>query len=185
MWQRGLWFLLGTPLLGLAAFGGGMVVTDYLEQNNAFCISCHLHEQKFTDYHPVGGRLLTLAAAHNVAKKQPVKCIDCHIGATFGDKVIIKALAARDTIAYLLGAFQEPDHLRYPLGDRTCLKCHPDGGRNPAEEQAFHNTPAHLNMPIGCTQCHAVHPRASADTRFLRREVVQPLCDSCHAQLEQ
>ncbi|GIX49213.1 MAG: hypothetical protein KatS3mg131_3424 [Candidatus Tectimicrobiota bacterium] len=185
--RRRYWlsFLVGGPLLGLTAFGGGVVVTDRLEQNNRFCISCHLHQQKYREYHPVQGERLTLAAAHNLEGERHVKCIDCHIGATLVDKVAIKALAARDTVAFFLGAYKEPDHLRYELGNRTCLKCHPTGGKNPEDKGAFHNPPYHDNMPLLCYRCHAVHPQAPAETGYLRREAVRPLCDACHAQLEQ
>ena len=124
--------LVGLPILGVAAFGGGIVITDHLEEDNTFCTACHLHEKKFTEFHPMQGKQVTLAAAHNLEGDKNVKCIDCHIGATVTDKMIIKALAARDTVAYFVGAFQEPTHLRYALGTRTCLKCHPSGGQNPA-----------------------------------------------------
>ena len=182
---RWLSLLVGLPLLGIATFTTGIVVTDHLEQNNTFCTSCHpLHEKKFAEFHPLQGQHVTLAAAHNIEGDQNVKCIDCHIGATSTDKMVIKAIAARDTVAYFLGMFKEPDHLRYALGNRTCLKCHPTGGQNPEQENAFHNASYHLNMPLICYQCHTVHPPASRDTRFLRNHTVQPLCDECHKRGE-
>ena len=133
--------------------------------------------KKFTEFHPVQDKRVTLAAAHNLEGEKNVKCIDCHIGATVKDKMVIKALAARDTVAYFVGAFQEPTHLRYALGTRTCLKCHPTGGQNPEQENAFHNASHHTKMPIVCYECHTVHPTASVETRFLREPTVKPLCD--------
>ena len=177
--------LVGFPLLGAVTFGGGIVVTDHLEEDNTFCTACHLHEKKFTEFHPVEGKRVTLAAAHNIAGDKNVKCIDCHIGATVTDKMIIKFLAARDTVAYFVGAFQEPTHLRYALGTRTCLKCHPTGGTNPEQESAFHNASHHTKMPLLCYECHTVHPTASMETRFLREPTVKPLCDTCHKDMEQ
>jgi predicted CXXCH cytochrome family protein len=176
--------LVGLPLLGAAAFGGGIVITDHLEEDNRFCTACHLHETKFTEFHPVQGKQVTLAAAHNLTGEKNVKCIDCHIGATVTDKMVIKAIAARDTVAYFVGAFQEPTHLRYALGTRTCLKCHPTGGQNPAQETAFHNASHHTNMPMVCYDCHTVHPTASTETRFLQEPTVKPLCDTCHKDIE-
>ena len=163
--------LVGLPLLGAAAFGGGIVVTDHLEEDNTFCTACHLHEKKFTEFHTVEGKRVTLAAAHNLEGDKNVKCIDCHIGATVTDKMIIKALA-------------EPTHLHYALGTRTCLKCHPTGGTNPERENAFHNASHHTKMPLLCYECHTVHPTASVETRFLREQTVKPLCDSCHKEME-
>jgi predicted CXXCH cytochrome family protein len=151
------------------------VITDHLEENNTFCTACHLHEKKFTEFHPVQGKQVTLAAAHNLEGEKNVKCIDCHIG----------ALAARDTVAYFVGAYREPTHLRYALGTRTCLKCHPTGGQNPERENAFHNASHHTKMPIVCYECHTVHPAASAETRFLREATVKPLCDTCHKNMEE
>jgi hypothetical protein len=37
-----------------------------LEANNTFCTACHLHDKKFTEFHPVQGKRVTLAAAHNL-----------------------------------------------------------------------------------------------------------------------
>jgi hypothetical protein len=73
---------VGLPLLGAAAFGGGIVVTDHLEEHNYVLHGCHLHEKKFTEFHPVQGKRVTLAAAHNLEGEKNVKCIDCHVGAT-------------------------------------------------------------------------------------------------------
>jgi predicted CXXCH cytochrome family protein len=160
------------------------VITDHLEEDNTFCTACHLHEKKFTEFHPMQGKQVTLAAAHNLQGDKNVKCINCHIGATVTDKMIIKALAARDTVAYFVDAFQEPTHLRYALGTRTCLKCHPTGGQNPEQENAFHNASHHTKMPIVCYECHTVHPTASTETRFLREATVKPLCNTCHKDIE-
>lgn len=185
MRRRWLFLLMGFPLLGVTTFGAGVVVTDRLEANNAFCVACHLHEKKFTEFHPVQGQHTTLAAAHNLPSDKNVKCIDCHIGATFTDKMVVKAIAARDTVAYFVGTFEEPTHLRYELGNRSCLKCHATGGQNPDEEKAFHNASYHTKLPLTCYQCHTVHPAANVEMRFLQRQVVQPLCDDCHRQMEQ
>jgi hypothetical protein len=188
--QRWLMVLLaGGPVAGAAAFGLGIVVTDYLEQDNAFCISCHvtsatrLHQDKFDTFFPVAGRITTLAAAHHGAGDKQFKCVDCHNGATLADKLRIKVQAAGDTVAYFLGDFEEPGDLRFPLGNRLCLECHAMGGRNPDKETAFHNAGDHDSLPFICYECHTVHRPASRETRFLKREIVQPLCDHCHAEL--
>lgn len=127
------------------------------------------------------GPLLTLAAAHNAAAR--VKCIDCHIGADRKDYLVIKALAAWDTGRWVVGAYTDPGILRYPLGDRTCLKCHPDGGENPRVEKAFHNASYHRDPRNGCSECHRSHLKAPAETRFLLQALAKPLCDQCHQAL--
>jgi nitrate/TMAO reductase-like tetraheme cytochrome c subunit len=188
--QRWLIILLaGGSVVGAAAFGMGIVVTDYLEQDNAFCISCHvtsatrLHQDKFDTFFPVARRITTLAAAHHGAGGKLFKCVDCHNGVTITDKLRIKVQAAGDTAAYFLGDFKEPKLLRFPLGNRLCLECHTTGGRNPDKETAFHFASHHGSLPFTCYECHTVHRPASRETRFLARDIVQPLCDDCHAEL--
>lgn len=184
--RRGLPFLLVLGLLlGIATFGTGIVVTDYLENDNTFCTACHLHEQKFADFHPQQGRHVTLAGAHNIAGEKNVKCIDCHIGATLTDKMVVKFLAAKDTVTYLVGTFEEPKALRYELGNRTCLKCHTTGGQNPAQDNAFHNAAHHAKLPLTCYACHTVHPTSTPETRFFRDDIVRPICNDCHKQFDQ
>jgi len=168
---------------GVVGFAAGAAITDRLEQDNRFCIACHrpekpLHGKVYRSFDRVDGKLLTLAGSHNVTAH--VKCIDCHIGADRKDYLIIKAIAAWDTGRWLVGAYKDPETLRYPLGDRTCLKCHPDGGQNPQVEKAFHNAPYHRDPRNGCSDCHRSHLEAPAETRFLQRAVVKPLCDECH-----
>ena len=175
-------------MAGAAALGLGIVVTDYLEQDNVFCISCHatgakrLHQKKFDTFFPIAGRITTLAAAHHGAGDKLFKCVDCHNGATITDKLRIKVQAAGDTVAYFLGDFEEPDSLRLPLGNRLCLECHKTGGRIPDKETAFHFASQHGNLPFVCYDCHTVHRPAKRETLFLRRDIVQPLCDDCHAE---
>jgi len=176
-----LWAMLLLVALAGVSFLAAVDVTDRMEQDNRFCIACHLHEAISGTFHSVNGQVMTLAGSHNVWAA--TKCIDCHIGATIQDKVIMKTIAGRDTIAYLLGAYKEPEALRYPLGDRTCLKCHPDGGQNPQRADAFHNVPYHRDPRNQCSDCHRSHAEAPEEARFLPRETVKPLCDSCHMEV--
>lgn len=184
---------------GVIGFAAGAAITDRLEQNDRFCIACHrpekpLHEEVYKAFHSVGGKVITLAGAHkargatNLPRRSPwigevygpVKCIDCHIGADRKDYLIIKAMAAWDTAKWVFGTYKDPETLRYPLGDRTCLKCHPDGGQNLKVEKAFHNAPYHRDPRNGCSDCHRSHLEAPAETRFLQAAIVKPLCDQCH-----
>jgi hypothetical protein len=165
--------------LGLVGFVASIEVTDRLEEDNRFCISCHLHEQIMDHFRTAVPQRITLAGAHDEAE---VKCIDCHIGATLSDKLIVKAIAGWDTVRYFLGSFKEPDHLRFPLGDRTCLKCHPDGGQSPTRAEAFHNDPNHRHMRFECVACHQSHPVREASTLFLEQSLVRPICQECHKE---
>lgn len=155
-------------------FAAGAAITDRLEQENRFCLACHrperpLHAKVYETFFPVGGTLVTMAGAHNEKAQADRK-----------DYLIIKAMAAWDTGRWIVGAYTDPETLRYPLGDRTCLKCHPDGGQNPKVEKAFHNAPYHRDPRNGCSDCHRSHLEASAETRFLQQAIVKPRCDECH-----
>jgi nitrate/TMAO reductase-like tetraheme cytochrome c subunit len=174
--------ILGVFLFSFGFFASGVAITDHLEQKDRFCIACHLHEQKYAHYTKAeAGTLLSLAGAH---KKEEVKCIDCHIGATIEDKLFIKLIAAKDTVKFFTGFYEEPKELKHLLGDRTCLKCHTDSGQDPERKEAFHNLDSHRNMRFACSQCHLTHPEASPQTLFLQREIVQPICRDCHTEEE-
>lgn len=163
---------------GFVSFVASVEVTDHLEEDNRFCISCHLHEQILENFMTDTPQLVALSGAHH--HKGEVKCIDCHIGATLTDKVIIKAIAGWDTVQYFVGNFKEPEHLRFPLGDRTCLKCHPDGGQSQTRTGAFHNYSTHRNMRFECVVCHQSHPVRDPSTFFLEQAIVRPVCQECH-----
>lgn len=184
---------------GIGGFMAGAVITDRLEQDNRFCIACHappdanqdrrirgnriakLHQEKYDRFYARNGKLVSLAGSHNV--KRQVKCIDCHIGVGSQDYFIIKAIAARDTAKYLVGRYREPEDLTYALGDRTCLKCHPDGGQNLKNPKAFHNAPYHRDPRNACSDCHRSHDEAPTESRFLQQVLVKPRCDSCHLEI--
>lgn len=180
VWVRWLKWTGALLAFGFVSFVASMEVTDYLEQDNRFCIACHLHERTLENFLTDTPQLLTLAGAHH--HKGEVKCIDCHIGATLTDKLIIKAIAGWDTVQYFVGNFKEPDHLRFPLGDRTCLKCHTDGGQSTTRAGAFHNDPNHRGMPFECVMCHQSHPVREAATMFLDQALVRPVCHECHTE---
>ncbi len=193
MWLLRSWpilLLIGLPVAGAAAFAAGLAATDYLEKDNTFCIACHLsnsqrlHQGKYTTFFPVDGAIITLAAAHHRGSDTPFRCVDCHNGTTFADKLRIKAQAARDTVAYFLSDFEEPEQMRFSLGNRLCLKCHIPATKRPKKAEAFHSAKHHRQLPFVCYECHTAHRQAKSEMGFLKREIVQPLCDRCHAQLQ-
>lgn len=193
--RRILWGIGLGPALGIGGFTAGALITDRLEQDNRFCIACHapklirvgeitysrLHEKIYREFQPADGRASNLAAGHNL--KPQVKCIDCHIGAGSRDYLIIKGIAARDAAKYLVGRYREPEGLTYALGERTCLKCHPDGGQNLKNPKTFHNAPYHRDPRNACSDCHRSHDEAPAESGFLQQVLVKPRCDSCHLEI--
>ena len=51
--------------------------------------------------------------------------------------MVIKALAARDTVAYFVGTFQEPTHLRYALGPVRASSAIAPEARTPSRKTPF------------------------------------------------
>lgn len=172
-------------------------VSDRLEAQNDFCISCHLTESKRLhqeirddfDRQPQ----TTLAGFHgtspNVEGRElaRMRCIDCHGGTSLLGRARVKALAAKDALVYLTGRFDEPKGMRFPLWEEDCRKCHkafkpvePGDGPPAFHALAVHNT----KLGVGCVECHLAHePGGVHDTWFVHAEPVRAQCARCHAEM--
>jgi predicted CXXCH cytochrome family protein len=136
----------------------------------------------------------SLAGAHGLARvregERAFRCIDCHGGASFVGRARVKALAAKDSLVYLTGHFEEPEGMRWPLWDEDCTKCHDafDTSAYEAwESPRFHQLPVHnADLGVACVECHEVHQtQGSPENHFLRAERVRTQCARCHAEFEQ
>lgn len=173
-------------IAALASAPAGWFASDHFESQNAFCTSCHLdasrplHAVKGKDF--VATPATSLVAAHHEAKPE-FRCIDCHGGASFPNKLRVKTVAARDAIFYLLGRFEEPEDMQHPLWNEDCSKCH--ATYDPARDDAFHATSVH-NLPefeYECVECHQAHPTGRAqELDFLERESLVAVCRNCHEE---
>jgi predicted CXXCH cytochrome family protein len=183
---RARW-LLGLGLVACVAGGpAGWLVSDALEANNDFCTSCHLdsktplHAHKRRDFEAAPAT--SLVAAHHAAKAE-FRCIDCHGGASFPNKLRVKTVAARDAVQYVFGSFQEPEDMEFPLWNEDCTKCHATW--KPERTDAFHAIGVH-NLPafeFDCVQCHRAHPTGrDAALDFLASDDVLPVCRNCHEE---
>jgi predicted CXXCH cytochrome family protein len=187
-------------LVRIAAALAGMILLTILflvglaakERDNTFCISCHLHEEKFERF--VSVPFTDLTAPHHA---KDVRCIDCHGGADLPMRLRVWMEAAVDTARFLVGRYKEPDHLRLPLRSKECSQCHTPILKNvPAlsaeQEEAlegragsgYHEIRAHDTVRIVCTQCHTSHTTDSEPRlQFIARKRVEPICRECHATL--
>lgn len=179
------------------------------ERDNRFCVSCHLHDEKF-------GRLTAatpgdLAGQHH-RQDAAVGCIACHGGADSGMRLTVWAVAGFDTLKFLAGAYQEPTHMRLPLRDADCRQCHTPilrvsradgeaagsparavdpGAEFEAEEAtegrggtSYHAIREHDTVRVACVRCHTTHTTDSdATNRFISRTLVVPLCRECHKEM--
>ena len=175
----------GIAFLGLVSPPLGWWGTDRLESDNAFCVSCHLtpgvplHEQKAERFERQPAE--DLAAAH--ASAEPgFLCADCHRGTSFIGRLRVKAVAARDTVQYLLGRFEEPARMRHPLWDQDCARCHRSFRADSRDD--FHGLETHnVRLGYGCVECHQAHTTgAPSELHFLNGEMVLPICRNCHKE---
>ena len=115
-------------LLPPAAF----VVTDHAvyhyERQNAFCVSCHLHQQLLARFEGGATQAVDLAGVHFAALDEP-RCIACHKGEGTIERAKVLAVAAWDAVEYVAGDRHEPDHSHVPIADAGCTHCHTGLGR--------------------------------------------------------
>lgn len=185
--------------VGLIGAPAGWIATDRLERNNDFCNACHLAPQRplHQEIREVfdGRPPTSLAAAHAAAgvrgRSDPIfHCIDCHAGSGLLGRARVKALAGKDALFYVMGRFEEPKAMRFPLWDSDCTKCHArfdlsdrrqnqDAGASP-----FHSLPVHnSNLGVACVECHTAHAvGAEADASFLNADHLRTQCARCHSE---
>jgi predicted CXXCH cytochrome family protein len=179
--------LAAGALAGVALASAGFLVgLAAKERDNRFCISCHLHEAKFTRFG--ASPPADLAGFHHGRKG--VGCIDCHGGADPAMRLRVWAVAGADTLRFLVGRYREPDDMRLPLRPAECRRCHTpivdargrgdeEGGRD-----AYHAIRDHDSVALSCVRCHSSHTTGStAGLEFISRARVEPICRECHSTL--
>lgn len=194
--MRGLRLLVAA--IAAAAFLGpvGWVASDRLEADNDFCNACHLPDgvalhrglrRDFDASPPVD-----LAGAHARAGAEhrddgAFRCIDCHGGTSALGRARTKVLAAKDAFWYVVGHFEEPDGMRWPLWDEDCRRCHTrfQSTSEPGAPPAFHGLAVHNTaLGVNCVECHLVHERGgNPDAWFVHAAAVRVQCARCHAEL--
>jgi len=189
-----------TAAAGVLAAPLGWFGTDALERDNDFCNACHLtpdvplHQQirRDFDHQPV----VNLVGAHRLAQLpgredgEPFRCSDCHGGVGFVGKARTKWLAARDAFWFVVGHFDEPTEMAWPLRDEDCRQCHADfleaaaraGDANPP----FHALGVHnVALAATCVDCHLVHdPGGLEELYHLHPAQVRERCADCHTEFE-
>jgi len=173
----------------------GWHISDRLEQDNDFCTSCHLAPER-----PLHAGIRrdfdasppeSLAGVHASAEgERGFRCIDCHGGASLVGRARVKALAAKDAFWYVVGHFEEPEGMRWPLWEEDCRQCHADFDTSDVEDwqsPRFHQLPLHNTaLGVGCVECHTVHdPGGNSEAYFLRAPHVRTQCARCHSEFEE
>jgi predicted CXXCH cytochrome family protein len=173
--------------LALATVGavssGGVLYAAHLENNDAFCASCHTQpESEYVQRKQAAA--VDLASAHAA---QNVSCIDCHSGAGASGRVqAMTVVAAGDLAAYLSGHYHNPAIVTVPITDDHCLKCHADVGAARSMNNHFHfflpQWQASAKDAATCVDCHQSHTtNGPANASFLNQATTVAVCQRCHA----
>ena len=117
------------------------------------------------------------------------RCIDCHGGTSWIGRARVKALAAKDSFWYVVGHFEEPSGMRWPLWDEDCTKCHvgfAEADPQPWENPRFHQLAVHnVELGVDCVECHEAHETGgAAESYHLRPKHVQAQCARCHSEFQ-
>ena len=203
---RRLWVLGMGAVLGMVLLLVGWGVADHLEQDNDFCTSCHLEpgvplhleiRQNF-DALPTSS-LASLHAGVEVGERVAAdgvsrdsadfRCIDCHGGASWTGRLRVKALAGLDLFWYVVGRFEEPTEMAWPLWDEDCQKCHVNFSDDRSSEwktRPFHALASHnVDLGVDCVECHRSHDfEGDPEYYHLNASWVRSQCARCHSAFE-
>ncbi len=115
-------------------------------------------------------------------------------------------VAGFDTLKFLVGAYDEPTHMRVGLHDADCRQCHTpilkpgaSAGDSPPSlatsygaeaqdegsgETNYHAIRDHTSVSVRCVRCHTSHTTNGEERNlFISRPTVQPICRECHKNM--
>ncbi len=184
-------------VLAILAFVGaifslvsGVGVSLALENQDAFCASCHTEPEVTYYQQSAQASPATLAAFH--ARKQTA-CINCHSGGGVLGRSEGLTQGAQDLASYLSGKYTSPAVTINPLSDDSCTQCHADvlaGAQNRGNRST--NGHYHFFLPrwqaidsqaASCVTCHTAHTNGLDGLKFMNQGAVAHVCDDCHNAL--
>jgi len=154
----------------------------HLENNDAFCASCHTQPET-TFVERTTAPAVDLASAHT---PEQVGCIHCHSGTGMPGRLSAMELGARDLAAYAGGSYPQPSKLKHPIPDENCLKCHDKISTGNNFENHFHILLPRWQKfdPQGaatCVSCHSAHTTDGMPSlNWLNKERTVAQCNNCH-----
>ncbi|HEX9075935.1 MAG TPA: hypothetical protein VF932_09155, partial [Anaerolineae bacterium] len=184
--------------LGVGGVGGSLL----LENQDAFCASCHTQPEEKYYQQSLQAQATTLASFH---VQKETRCIDCHSGGGALGRAQGLQQGLDDLMLYLSGTYKAPAITSNPLGDDSCVKCHPEvlvrGRRQPPSQiqspiqgREGRRMDGHYHVFLQrwqaadpraghCVNCHTSHTDGAADVGFMAQAPVQQVCDACHRGL--
>jgi hypothetical protein len=168
--------------VALALASGAFLAAAHLEEDDAFCASCH-SEPESTYFERTQTEHVDLASAHHA---ENVRCIDCHSGPGMTGRVGALLLGAADLAKWVAGQAAQPALLLQPIPDANCIKCHSAVAQTRKFTEHFHaflsqwqTTDAAADT---CVSCHSAHTTdGSVEIGFLERERTLNVCQHCHS----
>lgn len=184
-------------LVVVAVTAASVAFVKHQDEDNRFCVACHLHERLMRESQ--SSPPPTLSAAHFHADPEsvralprggrghPERCFTCHSGEGVMGWTQVTVLSGWDAARWVLGDRHEPTSMRLPIVNAACLKCHPQavrGAMTGDETSKYHELSSHRAVTMPCASCHVVHARGEATHKFLDPAVVKTRCQSCHRDIE-
>jgi hypothetical protein len=180
------WIATGSLVIGLVALSGGGWFTTQIEDDNAFCASCHTQPET-AYYERTQTQAVDLASAHAT---ENVTCIECHSGAGVVGRTGAVLQGAQNVVLFISRQYQQPAVLKNKIGDDSCVKCHVD-----VLESNGKNSHYHVYLPqwqlaqsesaAGCVTCHQGHVTGGAvDQAFLSEVAASAVCEGCHSAVK-
>jgi nitrate/TMAO reductase-like tetraheme cytochrome c subunit len=180
-----LYILLGGVGLAILLTTGGFTFAASQEQRDSFCSSCHTQPESTFYQRSLDANAVDLASFHNQEK---TRCIDCHSGIGLTGRIRAELLGAHNALAFYTKTAVQPAKLTRPVGDESCLKCHPNVAAQQDMNNHFHVFLAQWQSmdpnAAACVSCHQGHANdGDPQIMFLNRAVTQAECESCHRSL--
>jgi hypothetical protein len=195
-WFGPVWVGFGLCLLAVIS----LFAVAHLEENDAFCASCHSEPEATYYQRAQANAPVDLASVHALLAQnaqtdpqQPntstnTRCIDCHAGPGFTGRLSAMTLGAHDAIKWFSGTATQPAITTQPLDDANCLKCHTDTPDAQNFDRHFHRTLARWQQADAnagrCITCHTAHTTdGNAAIGFLQQQRMLGQCQQCHVAL--
>lgn len=172
----------GIILLGILLIPIFTATGMQLENNDAFCTSCHTEPETTFYNRTQAATAVDLSSFH---AGQETRCIDCHSGEGLNGRLHAMALGGGDAFKYIKGNYPQPAPLTQSIGDGNCLKCHQDVVTSNQQNSHYHvfladwqkNDPA----AASCVDCHQSHHTDGEERLvYLNKEHTVALCNQCH-----
>lgn len=176
--------IVGSSLLVL--FAGSFAVGNALEESNAFCASCHVHNLQYGRF--TGKKVTDLASEH---AEEKVKCISCHREPGSGGRLYTFYRASRALGHYVIGDYKMPIETDAPPSDRACRKCHGPKTKGETRLDGHFHSATNLakassrikGASVGCATCHEAHDPPTKVTHWVAVDSANPACNRCHDAL--